>query len=276
MAPDGLVLHPTTKKFLDSYIASPKQGTLIVGEKGMGLGTTAGVLATSVTTHPSNIMLVEPDEKGTISIERIRALYVETRSVRSERFVVVIDNAESMSSDAQNSFLKLLEEPVDNVYFVLTAHEPQALLATILSRVQTIELVRISQVTSESLLRAHHVTDATIVQQMLFIANGRPAELVRLATDKEHFESEAAFVRLARDFLTAGAHERLVIISRISGREDALEFVATLASVLKFTSERDHTAAAGAPADALETVTARLLANGHVRTQLMYLATHVV
>lgn len=273
---DDLALSPRTRQLLDAYGAHPKQGILLAGEKGMGLGTTAQALAASITTHSSNVMLVSPDEKGSISIERVRALYVETRSVRSEHFVIIIDDAESMSHDAQNSFLKLLEEPVENVYFVLTAHEPQALLATILSRVQTIEISKISPTASESLLRAHHVTAATALQQMLFIASGRPAELVRLADDKEHFEAEAKFVRLARDFLTAGIHERLVLVSQVSGREDALELVATIASVLKFTSERDHVAAASAPAQVVETVTARLLGNGHVRTQLMYLATHVV
>lgn len=273
---DELVLNSATRNLLDAYITHPVQGILLTGEKGMGLGTTARALAASVITHPSNMMLVGPDEKGSISIERVRALYVETRSVRPDRFVIIIDNAETMSHDAQNSFLKLLEEPVENVHFILTAHEPQTLLATILSRVQIIEIGKISPTASESLLRARHVTAATALQQMLFIASGRPAELVRLAEDKEHFESEARFVRLARDFLTTGTHERLVLVSQISGREDALEFVATVAAVLKFTSERDHAAAANMPAQALETVAARLLANGHVRTQLMYLATHVV
>jgi hypothetical protein len=273
---DDLVVNQTTRSFLDSYTVHPKQGVLLSGTKGSGLCTTAMALAASITTHSSNIMFVGPDEKGTISIERVRALYVETRSIRSEHFAVVIDDVESMSHDAQNSFLKLLEEPVDNVHFILTAHEPQMLLATILSRVPTIEIGKISQTASESLLRAHHVTAATALQQMLFIASGHPAELVRLADNKEHFETEAKLVRLARDFLTTSSYERLALISQISGREEAREFVETIANVLRFTSERDVEAAKNTPANALETVAARLSANGHVRTQLMYLATHVV
>lgn len=273
---EDLVLSPTTRTFLDSYTTHPKQGVLLSGIKGAGLYTTAKALAASITSHSSNTMFVGPDEKGSISIERVRALYVETRSIRSERFAIVIDDVESMSHDAQNSFLKLLEEPVENVHFILTAHEPQMLLATILSRVQVIEVGKISQTASESLLRAHHVTAPTALQQMLFIASGRPAELVRLADNKEHFESEAKLVRLARDFLTVSSYERLALISQVSGREEAKEFVETIANVLKFTSERDADAAKRSPAETLETVAARLAANGHVRTQLMYLAMHVV
>jgi DNA polymerase-3 subunit delta' len=181
-----------------------------------------------------------------------------------------------MHHEAQNAFLKLLEEPVENVSFILTAHEPQLLLPTILSRVQHIELGKISHVASESLLRAHHVSAATALQQMLFIASGLPAELVRLADDKQYFEEKASLVRQARDFLTAGVHARLTLISHVSGREDALLFVSTVAAVLRFTSERDPAAAGTASAEVLETVTSRLNGNGHVRTQLMYLALNVV
>jgi len=276
MTIDELVLNTTTRKFLDAYVQQPNQSVLVCGPKGCGLFTIAHALAEGITTEPSAIMTVQPDEKGTISIERVRSLYVETRSIRTEHFVIIIDDIEKMSHDAQNSFLKLLEEPVDNVYFIVTAHEPQQLLATILSRVQSIEVTNISATASESLLRKHHVTQATALQQMLFIAPGLPAELSRLADDKDYFEHKAQFVRLARDFLTAPIHERLERISQISGREDALLFVTTIAAVLQFKSDRDSKAAGKVPADVLETVATRLANNGHVRTQLMFLAVNVV
>lgn len=271
-----LTLAPSTENLLASYIHNPTQGILLSGTQGSGLGTTARMLAASLTLHSSEVLLVTPDEKGIIPIERIRSLYIETRAVRSSPFVIIIDDADTMSRDAQNSFLKLLEEPVDNVYFILTAHVPEALLATILSRVQTVVVRALSQTASESLLRRHHVTTPTALQQILFIASGRPAELVRLASDKDFFEAAADRMRLARDFLTSNLHERLTLVSRVGGREEAQAFVATVASVLKFTSERDAYSAASTPADVLETVAVRLASNGHVRTQLMYLAMHAV
>lgn len=273
---ESLVLSPTTRRLLDAYVQHPSQGVILTGAGGSGLFTTARAIAENITSHTTDSMIVQPDEKGTITIERVRALYVETRSVRSTHFVIIIDNMDAMGHEAQNSFLKLLEEPVDNVYFVLTTHEPQLLLPTILSRVQSIEFQTISRTASESLLRKHHITEATKLQQMLFIASGLPAELVRLADDKEYFENKARYVRLARDFLTGGMYDRLALISQINGRSEALLFTATIASVLRFTSERDPDGLTASQSETLETVTSRLLGNSHVRSQLMYLAISVV
>lgn len=275
MRTSELHLSPTTRAFLEAYQHQHGQGVLFVGSRGSGLLTAAQTVASEITTNPSQILIVSPDEKGTISIERVRALYVETRSLRHETFVVIVDDAAAMSHDAQNAFLKLLEEPVDNVSFILTSHEPQSLLPTIVSRVQTVEFGKISRTTSESVLRTHHITDATALQQMLFIASGLPAELVRLATDTEHFAAEARLVRLARDFLTANQHKRLMLISQISGREEAVKFIGTIEKVLEFTVERDATVAKQSAVETLETVTSRLAGNGHVRTQLMYLAVNL-
>lgn len=272
---DELVLNSDTRTLLDAYVRNPKQGVLLTGPNGCGLFTISKALANEVVSHPTNILTVLPDEKGTIPIERIRALYVETRSTRSERFVVLVDDADAMSQDAQNAFLKLLEEPVDNVHFILTTHIPGQLLATIHSRVQSIEVGLITSTDSQSLLRSHHVSDAAQLQQMLFIASGLPAKLTRLAVDKEYFEEQANYVRLARDFLTSGTHERLKLISRIGSRDEAKTFVQTIASVLRFTSERDATSASSTPAVILETVASRLAGNGNVRTQLMFLAISV-
>lgn len=269
------MIHPVTRTFLEAYMKHPKNGLLLAGSVGAGLGTLAHELAAALTTHATNILTIEPDEKGTIPIERIRALYVETRAIRSERLVIIIDNADTMSHDAQNAFLKLLEEPTEQVFFILTSHTPSRLLATIASRVQRIDLLPISHTESESLLRAHHVTEATKLQQMLFIAAGLPAELTRMAGDEAYFEEKARFVRLARDFLAAKPYDRLVLISKITSRDEAILFVATIASVLNFTAKRQKTANE-ASATALETVTARLHGNAHVRSQLTYLALNVV
>lgn len=54
--------------------------------------------------------------------------------------VVIITDIETMKKEAANAFLKLLEEPPENVIFLLTTTNTEQLLPTILSRCQHIRL----------------------------------------------------------------------------------------------------------------------------------------
>ncbi len=52
------------------------------------------------------------------------------------RNIVIISNVEKMRTDVVNAFLKLLEEPGENVMFILTTDNINALLPTVISRCQ--------------------------------------------------------------------------------------------------------------------------------------------
>jgi DNA polymerase-3 subunit delta' len=54
--------------------------------------------------------------------------------------VVIITEIHTMRKEAANAFLKLLEEPSDNVVILLTSSKPDQLLPTIISRCQQIRL----------------------------------------------------------------------------------------------------------------------------------------
>ncbi len=53
------------------------------------------------------------------------------------RKVLIIENADVMADSARNALLKILEEPPENVTFILTTTRRGAMLPTILSRVRT-------------------------------------------------------------------------------------------------------------------------------------------
>lgn len=75
-----------------------------------------------------------------ISVNQIREL-VDFSSISSQGGgyrIILIHPAESMNASAANSLLKTLEEPSDNVLFLLISHKPQQLLPTIISRCQTL------------------------------------------------------------------------------------------------------------------------------------------
>lgn len=66
----------------------------------------------------------------------IRQLYFKPYS--AEHKLAIIDKADSMTQEAQNCFLKFLEEPSDKSFLILISAYSNLLLPTILSRVQKI------------------------------------------------------------------------------------------------------------------------------------------
>ena len=93
----------------------------------------------------SDLHLVALDREAgrfQIPVEDIQQLIaaLSMRSHLGARRVALIDGAEAMTEEAQNCLLKTLEEPRPGTFLLLTARQPEALLPTILSRVQRLRL----------------------------------------------------------------------------------------------------------------------------------------
>ncbi|MDO8461056.1 MAG: hypothetical protein Q7S38_01295 [bacterium] len=102
---------------------------------------------------PFDINILEPKEsKDKIGIEDVRILQKKMflKPFRSPIKAALIKNAESLTPEAQNSLLKLIEEPPPNTIIILTASSKDSLLPTILSRCKIIELKDTAHEFSES------------------------------------------------------------------------------------------------------------------------------
>lgn len=93
----------------------------------------------------SDLHRIEPEEEGkAIKIDQIRQLLgaLAGTSQQGGSKVVVIGPLEALNINAANAFLKSLEEPTANTYFLMFSHSPERLLPTIRSRcsIQRVEL----------------------------------------------------------------------------------------------------------------------------------------
>lgn len=82
------------------------------------------------------------------------SMLVESRKspVEGERKVIVIHDAHLLRADSANTILKSLEEPSENVFWILVAPTKDSLLATIRSRCYEIEFARLSESQIEEIL----------------------------------------------------------------------------------------------------------------------------
>jgi hypothetical protein len=268
---DKLLINPATKKLLTAYLKTPAHALCITGEAGSGAGSVATELANGLADNPQLVTHISP-EKGLISIDRIRQLYEQTRSIQQTKRCIIIDDADTMSHDAQNALLKLLEEPVENVHFILTTHHETQLLSTIKSRTQIVPLLPITEEQSIELLKPFSL-DETATRQTLFLASGHPAELTRLAEDPGYLASRSVIVTDARTFLQTDDYGRLVIVKKYTDRVLALEFLGMCAKLLSFSLLKQRNYGSADVMNILDQVMGRIEANGHVRTHLMHLVT---
>lgn len=87
----------------------------------------------------------ETGKRPAIKVEAVRELLLKLSlaSVGRAR-VVIIDDANKMSDQAANAILKSLEEPSENLYYILIVNEIKSLLSTIQSRVQVMRFGSLS------------------------------------------------------------------------------------------------------------------------------------
>src|ERR1700757_4865164 len=142
---DGIVLHPRSQRLAEVLTTHLPHALIIDGPRGIGVLTVAKAISKSIGSPElviqpkkkvKNDSVVDPKE-GSVLIEDIRALYQQTRTKQPNKHVYIIDTGEkSMTLGAQNAFLKLLEEPRNNLHFIIVTHQFDQLLPTIVSRSQ--------------------------------------------------------------------------------------------------------------------------------------------
>lgn len=264
------IINPASEIHLSLLMKDLPQSLLLIGPVGVGLGTIASHIAKKVG-NISFTVLPEKDEKvnlekGVISVDSIRRLHMQTRSIQSGKQVVIIDYAERMGHQAQNAFLKLLEEPGEGIYFILVTHNPERLLPTITSRVQSLELRPVTISQTELLLDNLGVKDEQKRIQLLFMAEGLPAKITKLATDEAYFENCADVVRDSRDLLQASVYKKLCIAQKYKDdREAALLLLTAACNILRHSISKKPQENLIAQIDALLFAYQQIQANGNIR-----------
>ncbi len=84
-------------------------------------------------------VIKKPDEKESIGIGDVSNLAEWAYSKNQDLRVLIIENANLLTDQAQNSLLKLVEEPPENILIVLVSTNSNSILPTILSRCLTIK-----------------------------------------------------------------------------------------------------------------------------------------
>lgn len=177
------------------------------------------LLSASDINHP-DVRLVKA-EGNDITISQIRELraWLSLSAISGTKKIAVIDGAEKMNIEAQNGFLKVLEEPSPATYIFLLAGHARQLLPTIFSRVVPIYFNCSAQETSnlELLTPFLAVTNASERLQ-LWMKSGPAKDEVRLWLEKAVTELRQLLLQTPSLKLTKTIRALLEALSGTSGQ----------------------------------------------------------
>jgi len=137
---------------------------LFFGDKGVGKRMFAASLANFLETGDfrfgdKNKTLIDsrffiPDEKGIISIDVAREIkkFLSERPFVSSKKTAIIDDSHCLTSEAQSSLLKVVEEPPAHALIVFIAGSAEVLFPPLLSRLSKIYFPRMPSPELEKIL----------------------------------------------------------------------------------------------------------------------------
>ncbi len=161
---------------------------------------------------PDLKVLSKPKDRATLGVDAIKDFREDMflSSTESDYKIYVIDDAETMTTEAQNALLKVLEEPPAGVLIMILTTEGDKILTTIKSRAQFIPMSRFSaEELREHLLalssdaRELYRESTERFESVISVADGRLGEAIRLSSKRlsaECAEEREAILNIARCF----------------------------------------------------------------------------
>lgn len=210
--------HPRIAEGLISNVrrGNPPHAYIFEGDRGLGILDTARLFAASLACtgesspcgacmscigaksgNNPDIITVEPEPKRkTIGVDGIRNIVTDAyvKPFLAKRKVYIIPDCSIVTEQAQNAFLKLLEEPPEYAVFILIADNSDLLLETIRSRCVKVRFSPLSDGEMADYVEKISPNDkrkAFIVRY----SNGIPATADRIIADESFDELRSETVK---------------------------------------------------------------------------------
>ncbi len=152
------------------------------------------------------IDVIEIDAASHTGVDDVRELIdkLHFAPTRARNKVYIVDEVHMLSKGAFNAFLKTLEEPPANVYFILATTEAHKVPETIISRCQRFDFKRIDVKTVMARL-------AYIAQSENIVAEEEALEMIAHHVDGGLRDAIGLFEQLIVDGKLAAAHVRTIL-----------------------------------------------------------------
>jgi DNA polymerase-3 subunit gamma/tau len=130
---DGIIGQGTTLKILEALVDNDEipHFILFIGPKGCGKTTLARIMRRKLKCGRQDFKEIAPRKIEEVRVIRSR---ISLAPMRSKCRVYLIDECHKLTPDAQDEFLKMLEDTPSHVYFIFTTTKPQKLIKPLRDR----------------------------------------------------------------------------------------------------------------------------------------------
>lgn len=186
-------------------------------------------------SHIDTVEMIDDGES--IKIEEMRDLIQRANLTRQSRYkVFIIQSIERMTTEAANSFLKILEEPPAFTVFILTTNNLAEILPTIVSRVRAIKFNNVSAgFLTQKMKELYPLVDDETVHKVSLFSLGQTGRAINLMENPDALAKHVAVYHLVQNFLQSKSiYDRFSFVDDLLREEHDLRlFLGILTNVVR-------------------------------------------
>ena len=238
MSFESIIGHNGIKNQISKSINADKlsHAHLLVGEDGIGKSILARNIGFKILGKNIDMQYVDLVEwkveknKSTIGVSSIRTLIEEInkKPYEGDKKVIIIYNADKMTTQAQNAFLKTIEEPPKNVIIILLCENVEVILDTIKSRCQIHKLKSLNVEEMEKFLKINHV-DLSLEEIRIIVAfsDGIPGKAEKFIGDSNFKDIRNITLEILLVLNKVGTEQLIKYEKKLSNQKDNFKEILT-------------------------------------------------
>lgn len=138
---DEMILEPNVKQSFEQFKKSGEiPNILFLGNAGIGKTSLAKVIVNNLLQDTQYLYINASDENGIDTIRLAVTNFAKTRSIGTSLKVVILDEVDGLTIDAQRALRNTMEEYSANTRFILTANYKHRVIQPLQSRSQSFDL----------------------------------------------------------------------------------------------------------------------------------------